>query len=96
VVPGEVTEFYMLRDKIWRKSGLKPKGGNLCVSCLESRVGRKLRAKDFADVPMNDLSIANVHYAWSWRSKRLIKRMTRKKKKSGSGALAVAVKSLLS
>jgi hypothetical protein len=77
-VPGEVTEYFMVRDKTWRKARMKR--GCLCVGCLEARLGRKLKAADFIDVPMNDLSIANVDYAWSWRTDRLINRMTRKKK----------------
>jgi hypothetical protein len=41
------TEIYSVRDKIWEKSGMGPWGGCLCVGCLEKRLGRRLRPKDF-------------------------------------------------
>jgi hypothetical protein len=80
--PGVPTEYYMIKDSLWRKVGMKPNGGCLCVGCIESRLGRKLKAKDFTSVMMNDIGIFRVDYSWSWRSDRLINRMTRKKKGS--------------
>jgi len=56
-VPLHVTnecEIFFVKDSIWKKSGLAPYGGCLCVGCLERRIGRKLRAKDFSfDHPFN-------------------------------------------
>ena len=74
--PGVRTEFYMVKNKLWKRGGAKR--GCLCVRCLERRLGRKLRAADFTRVMMNDLSIADTGYAWSWRTKRLRKRIMRK------------------
>jgi hypothetical protein len=42
------TEVYHVRDKIWEAAGMRPWSGCLCVSCLEQRIGRQLRPKDFA------------------------------------------------
>jgi hypothetical protein len=42
------TEVYQLRDAVWKATGMKPMGGCLCIGCVEKRIGRKLRAKDFA------------------------------------------------
>ena len=48
------SEYYMVRDKLWGTAGMKR--GFLCVGCLERRVGRRLRAKDFTPAPINDPS----------------------------------------
>jgi hypothetical protein len=40
-------EIYTVRDAVWRKAGMEPMGGCLCIGCLERRLGRKLRPKDF-------------------------------------------------
>jgi hypothetical protein len=40
-------EIYMVKDKIWRAAGMEPYGGCLCIGCLEKRIGRRLRPKDF-------------------------------------------------
>jgi hypothetical protein len=40
-------EVYGVRNKVWAAAGMKPKGGCLCIGCLEKRLGRKLTAKDF-------------------------------------------------
>jgi hypothetical protein len=44
---GQDTEMYMVRDAIWKRAGMEPFGGCLCVLCLEKRLGRKLKPKDF-------------------------------------------------
>jgi hypothetical protein len=42
-------ETYMVRDEAWP---IDPDGGQLCVGCLEKRLGRELRPEDFLDVPL--------------------------------------------
>ena len=41
------TEAYMVRNAIWKKAGMEPFGGCLCIGCLEKRLGRRLKPKDF-------------------------------------------------
>jgi hypothetical protein len=41
------SEVYTVRAAVWGKTGLKPFGGCLCIGCIEKRLGRKLRPKDF-------------------------------------------------
>jgi hypothetical protein len=43
----EIGHYYCVEDAVWRASGLPPNGGCLCLSCLEQRLGRLLRYKDF-------------------------------------------------
>jgi hypothetical protein len=38
-------ELYSVHDKLWRKAGNV--SGCLCIGCLENRLGRYLRPKDF-------------------------------------------------
>jgi ribosomal protein L34E len=45
---GENTEVYIVRDAVWKAAGMEPYGGCLCINCLESRLGRRLTAKDFS------------------------------------------------
>ncbi len=45
----EVGEYYMVRDELWPLSV----DGMLCIGCLETRLGRRLRRADFTDVPLN-------------------------------------------
>jgi hypothetical protein len=45
-------EYYVVHDKLWARAGMKK--GFLCVRCLEKRIGRRLRPKDFTDVSIND------------------------------------------
>jgi hypothetical protein len=40
-------EVYTVRDAVWKAAGMEPMGGCLCIGCLEKRIGRKLRPKDF-------------------------------------------------
>jgi hypothetical protein len=50
------TELYAVRNRVWKKTGLKTWGGCLCVGCIEKRIGRKLKPKDFErDHPFNSL-----------------------------------------
>jgi hypothetical protein len=41
------SEVYMVRAAIWKDAGMEDFGGCLCIGCLEKRIGRKLRPKDF-------------------------------------------------
>jgi hypothetical protein len=38
-------EVFTVRDPVWRAARMR--GGCLCVGCLEKRIGRQLRPKDF-------------------------------------------------
>jgi len=50
------TETYYVRDHIWKAAGMEPFGGCLCIGCLEKRIGRRLKPKDFQrDHPFNTL-----------------------------------------
>jgi hypothetical protein len=51
-MPG-ADHYYSVHDHIWQQSGLPALGGMLCIPCLEQRIGRVLRAADFADVLIN-------------------------------------------
>jgi hypothetical protein len=44
------SEVYVVKDEVWKAAGMEPYGGCLCVGCLEERIGRKLKPKDFNDV----------------------------------------------
>jgi hypothetical protein len=41
------SEVYTVRDGVWRAAGMEPMGGCLCIGCLEKRLGRRLKPKDF-------------------------------------------------
>jgi hypothetical protein len=41
------TELYTVRDSVWKKAGMEGWGGCLCIGCLERRIGRRLKPKDF-------------------------------------------------
>ena len=41
------SEVYAIRDRVWAETGMKSYGGCLCIGCLEKRIGRRLRPKDF-------------------------------------------------
>jgi hypothetical protein len=40
-------EVYMVRDSVWKAARLEPMGGCVCIGCLEQRLGRRLKPKDF-------------------------------------------------
>jgi hypothetical protein len=52
---GFDSEVYIVRDSVWQKTGLEGYGGCLCIGCLEKRIGRRLKPKDFPDHPFNRL-----------------------------------------
>lgn len=72
-----INENYMVHDAVWDEAlgGDSNAGscgdGDLCVLCLEQRLGRKLSRQDFTDYPVNDLSLQ-----WN-RSSTLIDRLER-------------------
>jgi hypothetical protein len=43
------SEVYYVRDHVWKKAGMAPFGGCLCIGCLEKRLGRRLKPKDFSE-----------------------------------------------
>jgi hypothetical protein len=49
------SEVYMVRKQVWEKAGIEPFGGCLCIGCLERRLGRRLKPKDFARHVFNGL-----------------------------------------
>jgi hypothetical protein len=44
---GMNSEIYTVRETVWKKAGVEFSGGCLCIGCLEKRIGRRLRPKDF-------------------------------------------------
>jgi hypothetical protein len=40
-------EIYLVRDVVWKAAGMEPYGGCLCIGCLEKRIGRTLKPRDF-------------------------------------------------
>jgi len=46
-------EYYMVTDQVW---SLVADHGMLCIGCLEQRLGRMLHARDFTDVPINQVA----------------------------------------
>ena len=51
----ENTEVYDVRDRIWAEAGMEVYGGCLCIGCLEKRIGRRLRPKDFSNHVFNSI-----------------------------------------
>jgi hypothetical protein len=50
------SEIYVVRESVWKKAGVEPMGGCLCIGCLEKRIGRRLKPKDFPrDVALNQV-----------------------------------------
>jgi hypothetical protein len=43
------SEVYMVKNSVWEAAGMEPYGGCLCIGCLEKRIGRKLRRRDFSN-----------------------------------------------
>jgi hypothetical protein len=41
------SEVYTVRNRVWAAARMEPYGGCLCIGCLEKRLGRKLKPKDF-------------------------------------------------
>lgn len=49
-------QWYMVTDDVWRKTGLAPNGGALCLRCIERRLGYTLCRTDFSDAWINHLT----------------------------------------
>src|SRR5436190_1793011 len=64
-------EYYILRDDVWTYIQRKGPAQFLCVQHAEERLGRRLKPRDFADVPANRI----FEY-----SDRLLERMGRTRK----------------
>jgi len=47
-------EYYMVYSRIWKKANSKLKD-KLCINCIESRLGRKLKKGDFTTLPINKI-----------------------------------------
>ncbi len=61
-------EYYTVNNRLWKK--INPKiSGMLCIGCVETRLGRKLKKADFADKPINTKKFT--------RTPRLINRLQR-------------------
>ena len=52
---GDDSEVYTLRDEVWKKTGMELMGGCLCIGCVEKRIGRRLKPRDFADHVFNSM-----------------------------------------
>lgn len=50
-------DVYMLHDKLWLS--VAKKGENLCISCLEKRLGRKVTQNDFSEQWC-------LNFVWGW------------------------------
>jgi hypothetical protein len=50
------SEFYMVKNWVWDRTGLGFDGGMLCIGCLESRLGRRLRPQDFNRVTFREIA----------------------------------------
>jgi hypothetical protein len=62
------SEMFIVHEHIWEKAGMEPWGGCPCVGCLERRIGRRLKPRDFVrDHPF--------HYPELPRSERLSQRL---------------------
>lgn len=51
---GMSEDYYMVKAKLWKRYGNG--NGDLCMGCLEKRMGRKLTRNDFTDCLANDLN----------------------------------------
>jgi hypothetical protein len=45
---NDKTEVYDVKDVIWEQARMRPWSGCLCIGCLERRIGRQLRPRDFS------------------------------------------------
>jgi hypothetical protein len=48
-----IGDYYMLRNEVWVEANPNV-AGQLCVSCVERRLGRPLTPTDFTAAPIND------------------------------------------
>ncbi|WP_245672667.1 hypothetical protein [Aldersonia kunmingensis] len=64
-----IDEYYMVHDQVWLQAAPDGKG-QLCIGCLEARLGRTLSATDFTDAEVNNPGLGA-------RSVRLVDRLNR-------------------
>lgn len=49
----DLNEYYVVTDRLW-SDAVPEKNGQLCIGCLEQRIGRKLNSRDFPiNIPLN-------------------------------------------
>lgn len=63
---NEINEYYMVHDKLWDEF-VPELYGDLCISCLEKRMGRLLTPGDFTHYPVN--------HGYFERSDRMLNRL---------------------
>lgn len=53
----KLDNYYMVHDRVWvDEAKLPARGCMLCVTCLETRLGRELKSSDFpAHLPVNEI-----------------------------------------
>jgi hypothetical protein len=62
-------EVYTVRKTIWTAAGMDGDGGCLCIGCLEKRLGRRLKPKDFdRKNSLNDDRLPCTDRLWSRRN----------------------------
>ena len=52
---------YMVRDRLWFEARMTPRGGCLCFTCLEKRLGRELVILDF---PPGNIANKSVYFGY--------------------------------
>lgn len=55
-------QWYMVTKALWKRAGMKD--GFLCIPCLEARIGRPLKPRDFTKWPVNDLNAWDTDLIW--------------------------------
>jgi hypothetical protein len=68
-------EWYVVKADVWLAAKMKPKGGYLCIGCLERRLKRSLTLADFkADQDASDCNTPRLadrlsipDFLWHWR-----------------------------
>jgi hypothetical protein len=48
----EIAEYYMVTDACWKRAGMGPYDGQLCIGCIEKRLGKQLTPRNFTDCPL--------------------------------------------
>lgn len=67
----EIAEYYMVTDACWKRAGMGPYDGQLCIGCIEKRLGKQLTPRNFTDCPLNWRNALLPDYA----SPRLVSRL---------------------
>jgi hypothetical protein len=48
-----MAEGFMIHDQLWARAVGRSDAGQICVGCLEGRLGRRLEPADFTAAPLN-------------------------------------------